>query len=160
MPGMKRASSYAVIGACLLLAGSVTQAGSQPAASSTAPPTSSTASPSLDYEFFKAKIEPIFLAKRTGHARCVVCHTFNNAPFHLVRRSPGSATWNEEQSRQNFQLVQKVVVPGWEGSKLITHPLAEEAGGDPHHGGGQQFNSQNDPEWLTLKEFVLGAKLK
>jgi hypothetical protein len=55
-------------------------------------------------------------------------------------------------------LIQKVVVPGWEGSKLVTHPLAEEAGGDPHHGG--QFTSQDDPEWQTLKAFVLGAKLK
>ena len=74
--------------------------------------------------------------------------------------SPGSTSWNEEQSRRNFQLVQRVVVPGFEGSKLLTHPLAEQAGGDPHHGGGQQFGSQNDPEWLTLKAFVLGATLK
>jgi hypothetical protein len=152
---MKRASSYMVVGACLFLAatGSFRRAESQPAASSAA-------SASLDYEFFKANVEPVFLAKRPGHARCVVCHTINNAPFHLVPLSPGSATWNEEQSRRNFQLVQKVVVPGYDGSKLLTHPLAEEAGGDPHHGGGQQFGSQNDPEWLTLKAFVLGAKLK
>ena len=151
---MKRASCYALVAASLSLAaaGSLTQAWSQPA--------SSTASPSLNYEFFKAKVEPVFLAKRAGHARCVVCHSFNNAPFHLVRLSPGSTTWTEEQSRQNFQLVQKVVVPGWEGSKLLTHPLAEHAGGDPHHGGGQQFSSQNDPEWQTLKAFVLGATLK
>jgi len=155
MHQMKKASSYAVAVACLLLAaaGSSRQAEGQPAASSTA-------SPSLNYEFFKAKVEPIFLAKRPGHARCVVCHTTNNAPLHLVALSPGSATWNEEQSRRNFQLVQRVVVPGFEGSKLVTHPLAEQAGGDPHHGGGQQFNSQDDPEWLTLKAFVLGATLK
>ena len=160
MPGMKRASSYVVIGACLLLAGSVTQAGSQPAASSTAPPTSSTASPSLDYEFFKAKIEPIFLAKRTGHARCVVCHTFNNAPFKLVPLSPGAAAWNEEQSRRNFELVKRVAMPGFLDSKLIKHPLAEEAGGDAHHGGAQQFASQQDPDWLTLKAFVVGETAK
>ena len=155
MHQMKKASSYAVAVACLLLAaaGPSRQAGGQPAASSTV-------SPSLNYEFFKAKVEPIFLAKRPGHARCVVCHTTNNAPLHLVPLSPGSATWNEEQSRRNFQLVQRVVVPGFEGSKLVTHPLAEQAGGDPHHGGGQQFNSQDDPEWLTLKAFVLGATLK
>ena len=155
MHQMKKASSYAVAVACLLLAaaGPSRQAGGQPAASSTA-------SPSLNYEFFKAKVEPIFLAKRPGHARCVVCHATNNAPLHLVPLSPGSATWNEEQSRRNFQLVQRVVVPGFEGSKLVTHPLAEQAGGDPHHGGGQQFNSQDDPEWLTLKAFVLGATLK
>jgi hypothetical protein len=155
MHQMKKASSYAAAVACLLLAaaGSSRQAEGQPAASSTA-------SPSLNYEFFKAKVEPIFLAKRPGHARCVVCHATNNAPLHLVPLSPGSATWNEEQSRRNFQLVQRVVVPGFEGSKLVTHPLAEQAGGDPHHGGGQQFNSQDDPEWLTLKAFVLGATLK
>src|ERR1700704_5855123 len=143
---MKRASSYAAAAVCLLVAaaGSLSQAGSQPAPAPAA-------SPSLDYEFFKTKVQAVFLAKRPGHARCVVCHTFNNAPFKLVSLSPGSTTWNEAQSRQNFQLVQKVVVPGWDGSKLVTHPLAEEAGGDSHHGGGQQFGSQSDPEWLTLK---------
>ena len=145
-----RVSSYAVVATSLFLAaaGTLSQAKSQQAASSAA----------LDYEFFKTKVQPVFLAKRQGHARCVVCHTMNNAPLHLVQLSPGSTTWNEEQSRQNFQLVQKVVVPGYEDSKLVIHPLAEQAGGDPHHGGGQQFESKNDPDWQTLKAFVLGAK--
>ena len=148
-------SSYAVATACLLLAagGPLSQAQGQPAASPAA-------SAGLDYEFFKTKVQPVFLNKREGHTRCVVCHTINNAPFHLVRLSPGSTTWNEEQSRQNFQLVQKVAVPGYEDSKLVIHPLAEHAGGDPHHGGGQQFESKNDPDWQTLKAFVLGAKAK
>jgi len=152
---MMRASSCAAIVSCLILAtvGPSMQAESQPASSPAA-------SPSLDFEFFKAKVEPVFLAKRPGHTRCVVCHTINNAPLHLVPLSPGSTTWSDEQSRRNFVLVQKVVVPGYEGSKLLTHPLAEQAGGDPHHGGGQQFNSQDDPEWLAMKAFVLGAKLK
>ena len=149
---MTRVSSYAVAAACLSLAtvGPLSQAKGQPASSSAA----------LDYEFFKTKVQPVFLAKRPGHARCVVCHTMNNAPLHLVQLSPGSTTWNEEQSRQNFQLVQKVVVPGYEDSKLVIHPLAEQAGGDPHHGGGQQFESKDDPDWQTLKAFVLGAKAK
>ena len=147
-----RVSSYAVVATSLFLAaaGTLSQAKGQQAASSAA----------LDYEFFKTKVQPVFLAKRQGHARCVVCHTMNNAPLHLVQLSPGSTTWNEEQSRQNFQLVQKVVVPGYEDSKLVIHPLAEQAGGDPHHGGGQQFASKNDPDWQTLKAFVLGAKAK
>jgi hypothetical protein len=153
MHRMKRASAYVVSAACLVLAaaGLVRQANSQP----TSP---STASASLNYEFFKSKVEPVFLAKRAGHTRCVVCHSINNAPLHLVALSPGSTTWNEEQSRRNFELIQKVVVPGYEGSKLLVHPLAEEAGGDPHHGGGQQFASKSDPDWQTLKEWVLGAK--
>jgi hypothetical protein len=118
------------------------------------------AAPSLDYNYFKQKVEPVFLEKRPGHTRCVVCHTINNAPLHLVKLSPGATTWNEAQSRQNFQLVQKVVVPGYEDSPLVKHPLAEEAGGDPHHGGGQQFASKNDPDWQTIRAWVMGAKLQ
>ena len=149
MHRMKRASAYMLVGACLFLAaaGSVKQANSQAAAP-----------PALSYEFFRDKVQPVFLAKREGHGRCVSCHSINNAPLHLVRLSPGATTWNEEQSRRNFQLVQKVVVPGYEGSKLLTHPLAEQAGGDPNHGGAKHFASQNDPEWKTLQAFVLGAK--
>jgi hypothetical protein len=155
MHRVTRVSSYAVAAACLSLAvvGPLSQANGQPAASPAAADT-------LDYEFFKTKVQPVFLAKRAGHARCVVCHSMNNAPLHLVALSPGATTWNEEQSRRNFQLVQKVVVPGYEDSKLVIHPLAEKAGGDPHHGGGQQFESKNDPDWQTLKAFVLGAKAK
>ena len=152
---MKRASSYLIVAACLAVAAgaSLRNAGSQPAAPSAA-------SAALNYEFFKTKVQPVFLAKREGHARCVVCHTFNNAPFKLVPLSPGSTTWNEEQSRRNFELVQRVAAPGYIESPLLKHPLAEDAGGDAHHGGAQQFGSKEDPDWLTLKAFVLGATVK
>ena len=152
---MRRASSCVVLAACLFAAatGSLREAASQPASSATA-------SASLDYEFFKTKVQTVFLARRPGHARCVVCHTFNNAAFKLVPLSPGSTTWNEEQSRRNFELVKRVAMPGFVESKLVKHPLAEEAGGDPHHGGAQQFASQQDPDWLTLKAFVMGEAAK
>jgi hypothetical protein len=159
MRQLKKAFSYMLLVACLLLvaAGSV-WANRQEKESQAA--SSSTESAPLNYEFFKAKVEPIFLFKRPGHARCVVCHTINHVPLHLVPLSPGSATWNEEQSRQNFELVQRVVVPGSMESPLLRHPLAQQAGGDPAHGGGKHFNSQDDPEWSTLKAFVFGATLK
>lgn len=119
--------------------------------------TSSTApSATLDYEVFKTKIEPIFLAKRPGHARCVSCHTFNNVALHLVPLSPGAKTWNEEESRKNFELVKRVAIPGNLQSPLLIHPLAEDAGGDFFHSGGKHFMSQNDPEWLTMKAWILG----
>jgi hypothetical protein len=148
---MKKTSSHLIVAACLVLAAAASsrQAGSQPAASG--------ASASLNYEFFKNKVEPVFLTKRPGHARCVLCHTVNNAPFHLVPLSPGSTTWNEEQSRRNFELVQRVAAPGIAESPLVKHPLAKAAGGDNHHGGGDQFTSQQDPDWQTLKAFVSGA---
>jgi hypothetical protein len=144
---MMRASFYVAAAAFLLMAaaGSFSQAQSQPAAS-------------LDYDYFKTKVQPIFMTKRDGHTRCAYCHMQNNAPFHLVKLSPGAATWNEAQSRQNFQLIQRVAIPGVLDSPIVKHPLAGQAGGDPHHGGGDQFESQNDPAWQTLKAFVMGAK--
>jgi YVTN family beta-propeller protein len=39
-------------------------------------------------------------------------------------------------------------------SKLLLHPLAPEAGGDPFHSGGRQFASQSDPDWLAMAEWV------
>ena len=150
---MQRASSYVIAAAVLAAAATVsfTPVDSQAAAASTA-------STALDYEFFKTKVQPVFLTKRTGHTRCVACHTQNNAPFHLVKLSPGSTSWNDQQSRQNFELIKRVAIPGSLDSPIVHHPLAGEAGGDPHHGGGQQFESQNDPAWQTLKAFVMGAK--
>ena len=148
---MNRASSYTIAAACLL---AIASGLSLPAASAPA----ANGSAALDYDFFKTKVEPVFLTKRAGHTRCVVCHTQNNAPFHLVPLTPGQTSWNDQQSRQNFTLIQKVAIPGSMDSPIVHHPLAQAAGGDPHHGGGDQFESQNDPAWQTLKAFVMGAK--
>ena len=69
----------------------------------------------------------------------------------------GSATWSEEDSQKNFQAVQRVVLPGVPlKSRLLIHPLAEAAGGDFYHNGGKHWDSQSDPEWQTLKAWVLG----
>ena len=159
MHQMKKALSFMLVVACLFLAAAGSLMAKRQAKESQ-PASSSAESAPLNYEFFKANVEPIFLFKRPGHARCVVCHTINHVPLHLVPLSPGSTMWNEEQSRQNFELVQRVVVAGSMESPLLRHPLAQEAGGDPAHGGGKHFSSQDNPEWLTLKAWVFGAKLK
>jgi hypothetical protein len=125
-----------------------------------APPSgaSATKSASLDFEFFKTNVQPIFLAKRPGHARCVACHAGGTAPaaFRLQPLSAGSDTWDEGQSRKNFEATLRVVVPGDLKSPLLVHPLAEAAGGDFYHSGGKHFSSQNDPEWQILREWVFG----
>ena len=72
----------------------------------------------------------------------------------------GRTTWTEEESRKNFQAIQRVVAPGNLKSRLLLHPLEEKAGGDFYHSGGKHFASQNDPEWLTLKAWVLGQTAK
>jgi hypothetical protein len=117
------------------------------------------AAQSLSYETFKAQVEPIFLKKRAGHARCVVCHSTGGGAFHLQMLSPGSSTWTEEQSRKNFEAVSNLVVPGDPNSSvLLKHPLAPEAGGDQFHSGGRQFRSQDDPDWQAIANWVRQAK--
>ena len=110
---------------------------------------------SLDYETFKAKVQPIFLAKRAGHARCISCHS-SGTPLRLQPLAAGKTMWTDEESRKNFDAVKRVVIPGSLKSMLLVHPLAEQAGGDFFHNGGKHWSSQNDPEWQTLKAWVLG----
>lgn len=121
------------------------------------PPAPMAASGQLDFEFFKTQVQPIFLTKRPGHARCVSCHTAGTV-MRLQPLSPGSTTWDEEQSRKNFAVVGLSVTPGSLQSKLLIHPLATKAGGDGFHSGGKHWDSQNAPEWQTLAAWVRGAK--
>jgi hypothetical protein len=116
--------------------------------------------PKLDYEFFKSRVEPVFLTKRPDHARCYVCHVESNNAFHLERLSPEAHAWTEEQSRRNFEMVSILVNPGDpDTSRLLLHPLAPESGGDVFHSGGRQFRSKSDPAWRTLAAWVNGATL-
>src|ERR1700726_3756651 len=105
----------------LILAGLLAQvrsAGPTPGQDSPSAPKSS-----LDYEYFRDRVQPIFLAKRPGHARCIECH--DNGSPRLQELLPGATTWNEEQSRKNFEAWQRVVVPGDpQASRLLMHPLA------------------------------------
>jgi hypothetical protein len=118
------------------------------------------AAPALDYEFFKARVQPIFLQKRDGHTRCYVCHAESNNAFRLERLSAGASTWSEEQSRKNFEMASILVNPGDPAtSRLLQQPLAPEAGGNVFHSGGRQFASKDDPNWKILADWVNGQKL-
>jgi hypothetical protein len=133
---------------------------------SSAAKASSASGPTLDYEFFKARVEPIFLKKRSAdHARCYVCHQMmrhGGGPLSLKMLPPGASFWTEEQSRSNFEVVSNLVVPGEPLSSLfLLMPLAPEAGGlaDTHQGG-RQFANQDDPDWKNMAAWVRGEKLQ
>src|SRR5437879_13090766 len=101
---------------------------------------------SLDYEFFKARVEPIFLKKKPGHTRCYVCHAESNNAFRLEKLAPGAKFWTEEQSRRNFETVSRLVAPGnHAASRLLIMLLAPEAAGNPFHNSGRQFEPKADP---------------
>ncbi len=122
------------------------------------------AAQTLDYEFFKTRVAPIFLKRRGERARCYVCHSGPSgaATQYLEKLPPGSTFWTEEQVRRIFENVSRLVVPGNPtASRIVMYPLAPEAGGESArglHSGGRQFESQNDPDWQTLAEWVRGAR--
>jgi len=128
------------VGMALLLAGLVTQ---------------EAAGPTLDYEYFTSKVEPIFVAKRPGHARCIACHG-SGTPLRLQPPSLGGTSWTDEESKKNFEIMRRVAVAGNAKSLLLIHPLDETAGGDFFHSGGKHWASQNDPEWQVLRTWIMG----
>jgi hypothetical protein len=129
--------------------------GRPPAAPPAAP--SSSAAPRLDFEFFKSQVQPIFLAKRPGYTRCVVCHSDGGAVGFLEPLSPGTTAWTDEQARKNFERTSRLVMAGNPTkSRLLMHPLEPAAGGDEFHNGGRQFTSQDDPQFKTLAAWVRG----
>jgi hypothetical protein len=111
----------------------------------------------LDFEYFKSQVQPVFLIKRAGYTRCVVCHAGSGEVGFLQPLSPGATTWTDEQSRKNFEAASRLVMPGQPmKSRLLTHPLEPKAGGDEFHNGGRQFTSQDDPQFQTLANWVTG----
>ena len=118
---------------------------------------SSVSKATLDFEYFKTQVQPVFLMKRTGYTRCVVCHSGGGEAGFLQPLAPGATTWNDEQSRKNFEAASRLVMPGQPmKSRLLTHPLEPKAGGDEFHNGGRQFTSQDDPQFQTLANWVTG----
>ena len=112
----------------------------------------------LDFDTFRTKVQPIFLAHRGEHARCYACHS-QGTPLRLQELSPGATEWNEEQSRMNFQALARVVVPGQPKlSRLILMPLAHEAGGTEFHPGGKHFMSMDDPEVKVIAAWITDVK--
>ena len=113
---------------------------------------------SLDFESYRVRIEPIFLKQRETGARCYDCHSTLTTRLRLEPLDPGTSSWTEEQSRKNFTFVAQLVARGDPlKSRLLLHPLAQSAGGDPAHSGGKFWQTQSDPEWQLLAEWVRHA---
>ena len=115
---------------------------------------------SLDYGYYKTRVEPIFLKKRPGHARCATCHVDANNALKLQKMSGKKVAWNEEESRKNFALVSALVTSGNpDKSHLLMYPLAPEAGGSTYHSGGRQFATKNDADWKIIAAWAARVKV-
>ena len=139
--------------ASFLLVLAVTLAAVARAQTPATPPSATT----LDFATFRDRVQPILLDKRAGLARCYVCHS-QGTPFRLERLGEDRRTWTEEESRKNFEAVQRLIVPGKpEASRLLLMPLAHEAGGTSFHPGGKRWTAKTDPEWKELSQWVIAA---
>jgi hypothetical protein len=115
------------------------------------------AASSLDFAVFKDKVQPLLAEKRPGHARCITCHSTGTA-FRLQPLPKGRTAYTDEESRKNFEAASRVILPGVPmKSRLLTMPLAHEAGGTEFHPGGKHWMSQDDPEWKALADWVKAA---
>ena len=122
-------------------------------AQSTSPPS---AAP-LDFATYRERVQPVFLNKRAGLARCYVCHS-QGTPFRLQRLADGATSWDDMETRKNFEAIQRLVIAGKpEASRLLLMPLAHEAGGTAFHPGGKRWTSQSDPEWKELAQWIATA---
>jgi hypothetical protein len=122
-----------------------------------AAPARDDASASVSYDVFRDRVQPMFLDKRRGLARCYVCHS-QGTPFRLQRLPAGASTWDEEATRKNFDAVRRLVTPGNpDTSRLLLMPLEHEAGGTAFHPGGKRWASKNDPEWKELAQWIRNA---
>ena len=118
----------------------------------------------LDFEFFKTRVAPIFLKKRGEHARCYVCHQRSSgSSYQYLEKLPeGADFWTDAQLRTMMERISRLAVPGDPSrSKIVMYPLAPEQGGWSDggvHSGGRKFANQNDPDWKTFAQWVQGAK--
>jgi hypothetical protein len=118
------------------------------------------ADPVLDFKYFKERVEPIFLHKRQGLARCYVCHS-QGTPFRLQELAPGASSWTEDESRKNFDAARRLVNAANPSMTLLLRmPLAAEAGGVAFHPGGKHWTSKDDPEYRAIAAWVTGAAAK
>ena len=123
----------------------------------------------LDFDYYRDNVEPMFYRSRgdflppdPGDPACVMCHTWQaNTPLmleSLEEDGNGGVYWTEAQSRRNFEVVSGLVTPGDPGdSRLLQTPLNAQAGGSALHTGGKFWDSQDDPEWQALAEWVRTA---
>jgi hypothetical protein len=125
----------------------------------TLPPAEPQAQTALSFDYFKANVQPIFITKRPGHTRCIVCHAGANNAMRLTPLAGGATNFTEEQTKTNFETVSRIVVPGKPmESHFLTHPLDPHYGGGMYHSGGRQFETTDDPDWKKMSAWVSGAK--
>lgn len=113
--------------------------------------------PDLDFEFFRACVQPVFANPREGQLRCSNCHSGG-----LIGFAPAPArgdTWSDEEAQRAYRQITRLITPGNpQQSRFLLKPLHPDGGGAYTHNGPRRWQSREDPEWQMLAEWVRGER--
>ena len=116
----------------------------------------------VDFDYYRQNIEPMFARPRGypnagGSPACVMCHSWQTGlRFALadMTETPDGWTWTAGQSQANYDVVTKLVnASNPASSRLLTKPLAQQAGGEGHSGG-SYWESTSDPEYQVVLQWI------
>ena len=113
--------------------------------------------PEIDFEFFRACVQPVFQAGREGQIRCSRCHSSGLNGF--APEPQRDNEWSDEEAERAYRLISRVIAPGnAEQSRFLLKPLHPDGGGAYTHNGPRRWQSRDDPEWQMLAEWVRGER--
>ena len=115
------------------------------------------AGPAIDFDFFRACVQPVFANPREGHIRCSNCHSEGLIGFAPVAEN--GKTWNDQEAKRAFSTITRLVIPGNpEQSRFLLKPLHPSGGGSYTHNGPRRWQSRDDPEFRMLAGWVRGER--
>ena len=113
--------------------------------------------PPLDFEFFRACVQPVFATPREGHIKCSNCHGAGLIGF--APAPENGKSWNDQEAKRAFSTITRLIVAGNpEQSRFLLKPLHPDGGGSYTHNGPRRWPTRNDPEWQMLAQWVRGER--
>ena len=113
--------------------------------------------PPVDFAFFRACVQKVFVTPREGHIACTNCHAGGLVGF--APPAQNGKVWSDEEARRAFQSISRVIIPGNpEQSRFLLKPLHPDGGGTYTHNGPRRWQSRNDPEFQMLAQWVRGQR--
>jgi hypothetical protein len=111
----------------------------------------------LDFDFFRACVQPVFANAREGHIKCSNCH--NAGLIGFAPPPQDGKAWNDQEAKRAFSTISRLIIPGNpEQSRFMLKPLHPDGGGSYTHNGPRRWQSRTDPEWQMLAGWVRGER--
>lgn len=118
----------------------------------------------LDFNFFRARVEPLLAKAGTDGQSCVECHVTHT--IFKLQRPNEKGEFTLEQTKENFENAMKVVDLAYpESSLILRKPMstakAEGVVGANQlaHGGERRWENEQAEEYQTILRWLRGARL-